>query len=129
MTQRPGLYIMEGKHGRGVYTSEDIEAGALIELCPVIVLNPKDTGQIHETHLHDYYFIWDIEQKSSAIALGYGSLYNHSSDPNAEYENDYDENVIRFTALKHIPAHHEILIHYNAGGSNEYGIWFDDSSE
>lgn len=40
------------------------------------------------THLFNYYFYW--EGKAVAIALGYGSLYNHSASPCARYRKVFD---------------------------------------
>ncbi len=124
-TQRPDLYIMENEKGRAVYSASDIEAGELIEICPVIVLNTEDTTKIHRTLLHDYYFIWDFAAKTSAIALGYGSLYNHAEEPNAEFEIDLNSDNIRIVAKRAIEAHEEILIHYMSEQQTEHKIWFE----
>lgn len=125
-TQLPGLYILEDEiKGRGVYCSEDIPEGSTIELCPVIILPPKDTKGIHGTSLHDYYFIWDRETKSSCIALGYGSLYNHSDSPNAEFLNDYGSKMIRVLAIDDIPAHQEICLNYISKDETEFKLWFE----
>jgi SET domain-containing protein len=125
-TQMPGLYIMEDEvKGRGVYCSEDITEGSMIELCPILILSPQDTEKIHATALHDYYFIWDRDIKSSCIALGYGSLYNHSDKANAEFLNDYESNMIRIQALTDIPAHQEICINYISKDEEEFSLWFE----
>lgn len=124
-TQIPGLYILEDDtKGRAVYCSEDIVEGSLIELCPVILLNANDTRIIHNTALHDYYFIWRDSEKTSALALGYGSLYNHSENPNAEFENDFEGKFIRIIALKHIAAHEEICLHYFSKAQVKDELWF-----
>jgi len=126
-TQLLGLYILEDEvKGRGVYCSEDIPEGSTIELCPVIVLPPQDTQMIHATALHDYYFIWDRDIKSSCIALGYGSLYNHSDNANAEFLNDYESNMIRILAIADIPAHQEICINYISKDEEEFSLWFEN---
>jgi len=126
-TQRPGLYILENEAGRGIFTASAIARNDLIELCPVIILSREDTQLIHRTRLHDYYFIWDLEAGSSAIALGYGSLYNHSDDPNAAFELDHQSGNIRITALKDIPAQDEIRINYITDPDAGYKLWFDQS--
>lgn len=126
-TQLPDLYILEDEvKGRGVYCSQDIPEGSMIELCPVIIIPPNDTKAIHETSLHDYYFIWDRHINSSCIALGYGSLYNHSDSPNAEFLNDYENNMIRIQALTYIPAHQEICINYISKDEDEFRLWFEN---
>ena len=122
----PGLYISEnGSKGRSVYSVQDISQGDVIELCPVIILGQEDTAKIHLTSLHDYYFVWDLEKKTSAIALGYGSLYNHSSKANAEFETDHSSNSIRIIASRNIEAHEEICLDYMSGLKTEHSLWFD----
>ena len=47
------------------------------------------------------------------IALGLGMVYNHSSDPNAEWEiNEEDNRFIRFVAVKEIKENEEICHDY-----------------
>jgi SET domain-containing protein len=125
-TQIPCLYIINNEQrGRSVLTSEHIPKDSIIEICPVIILSEEDTKNIHKTHLHDYYFVWDIEKGSSAIALGYGSLYNHSETPNAEIELDYSETCIRFIATRDIDNGEEITIDYIAAKDENIKLWFD----
>ena len=125
-TQLPGLYYLEtDSKGRSVFTSEDIVEGSIIEICPVIIINPSETKVIHKTHLHDYYFIWDIETGSSAIALGYGSLYNDSESPNIEFELEKSNQTIRFLALRNIQAGDELTVDYIAAKDEGIKLWFD----
>ena len=121
MTQLPGLYLRPSpRSGRGVFTSVSIPAGSVVELAPVIVLSAADRHRIHATLLHDYYFSWE---EGAAIALGFGSLYNHSPQPNLDFELDYDFEQIRFTARHAIASGQELLIDYLAG--DERGeLWF-----
>lgn len=128
-TQIPGLYIMETEEkGRGVFTSIPILKGDIIESAPVIVMDDKDRNDIHKTVLHDYYFLWEegLEEGEyhAAIALGYGSLYNHSKTPNAEFVPVFDEKVIEFIAVRDIEAGEEILIEYDEGGNSSFELWF-----
>lgn len=124
MLHIPSLYIAPSAlGGRGVFTSEPIEAGGIIEISPVIVVPAKDLSLIHQTYLHDYYFLW--EEGQCAIALGYGSLYNHAKEPNTEYEMDYPDQSISFYCIHSIAAGQEITINYIAGGNEKGEIWFD----
>ncbi len=121
MLHLPFIYVRPSPlGGRGVYTSQLIPEGTIVELAPVIVLNTQDRKAIHATGLHDYYFIWDGDQ--AVIALGYGSLYNHSSEANLAFEMDYEFDQIRFSAVRDIVAGEELLIDYLAGGGEE--LWF-----
>lgn len=116
----PPLYVMEvvGK-GRGIFCGVDLPEGSLIEICPVIVLPEVDRMLLDRTRLHDYYFMW--QGGRIAVALGFGSLYNHSTAPNAETHMDATRRTIDYYALRDIPAGTEILIDYQAEGK----LWFE----
>lgn len=122
----PFLYVQQHpKKGRGVFTAQRIPAGSSIESCPVIILSPEDTHHIHRTRLHDYYFLWG-EDGSSAIALGWGSLYNHSSRPNADYQMDLAHASIDFVAIRNIEPGQEITVSYTEGGIQNTTLWFEE---
>ena len=108
--------------GRGVFTAQPIPVGTPIELAPVILLSAADRRAIHATRLHDYYFQWAGDR--AAIALGYGSLYNHRADANAEFSLDYDFEQIRFVALRDIAAGEEITTDYRTGDPTMQ-LWFE----
>ncbi|WP_116106929.1 SET domain-containing protein [Lewinella sp. IMCC34191] len=121
MLHLPFIYVRPSPlGGRGVFTAQDIAAGTIVELAPVIVLSSQDRAVIHATGLHDYYFLWDVD--GAAIALGYGSLYNHASEGNLDFEMDYDYDQIRFVAARNVAAGDELLINYVAGGGET--LWF-----
>ena len=128
-SQIPNLYLDKNEKGRGVYTSSVIENNSIIELCPVIVLNRRERLLIHQTRLHDYYFMWDIANESCAIALGYGSIYNHSNSPNAAFDTLLEDEMIRFKSSRKIEAGEEICVDYIALKQEQYGIWFDPVKE
>ncbi len=126
MQRLPFLYFAESAiAGRGVFTGQTIEEGALIEICPVIVLPPQDLPVIHGTVLHDYYFLWGPDQKQGAIVLGFGSLYNHSHQPNAEFVLDYEKQTLDFYSLRRIAAGEEITITYNGLPGDFRAVWFE----
>ncbi|MDA8692445.1 SET domain-containing protein-lysine N-methyltransferase [Saprospiraceae bacterium] len=127
-TQSIPLYIVQDDNkGRSVYAGSDITKGSIIEICPIIILSNDDTLQIHKTLLHDYYFLWEEKKSTSAIALGYGSLYNHSNTPNADFELVYGDNEIHFLAIQDIVAGTEICIDYMSGKVGQSELWFDVS--
>jgi SET domain-containing protein len=110
--------------GRGVFTTEPIPAGSLIEICPVIVIPEKEVDVIHHTDLHDYYFVWGENNEQAAIALGYGSLYNHSYDPNAEFILDLNGRAIEVHALRDIRPGEEITFNYHGDPECRDDLWF-----
>lgn len=126
MQQIPGLYILktEGK-GRGVYTAGDIFEGSTIEVCPLIIIPEEQVATIHKTVLHDYYFRWGPEQKQAAILLGFGSLYNHSNEPNARAILLDADNEILIESIRTINSGEEITIDYFDDDNAKEHLWFE----
>lgn len=113
-------------HGMGVFAARNIEEGEVIEICPVLLFPKSELEHIRRTMLENYYFDWGDDDAWYAICLGYGSLYNHSYQPNAEYGMDFELNTIDFYCIKPIPAGEEILINYNGDAENQTKVWFED---
>ena len=99
--------------GRGVVAERKFQAGETIERPPVLVIPADEAPLIRDTRLAHYYFEWGDDCKQAAIALGYGSLYNHSYTPNARYEFREGEDCLEFIALRDIELGEEITINYN----------------
>ncbi|NCA99759.1 MAG: SET domain-containing protein-lysine N-methyltransferase [Clostridia bacterium] len=96
--------------GRCVVATCAIEAGDLIECCPVILFH-LEQDLLNRSGLGIYHFEWDDD--CEAIVLGLGSLYNHSFEPNARFIRDYEQQWIKFIAARPIAASEEITINYN----------------
>ena len=60
----------------------------------------------------------------AALALGYGSLYNHSYRPNARYV-DLGDRTKLFTAIWDIAAGEEITVNYNGEPGDETPVGFE----
>jgi SET domain-containing protein len=101
-------------HGLGVFATEPIAVGEIIERCPVLRIPAAQLENLDATLLYEYYFAWDGD---GGVALGFGSLYNHSSEPNAEYHKELEANVVVVRALTAIAAGEEITFCY--GGPAE----------
>lgn len=126
MQRLPALYFGPSPlGGRGVFTNTRIPEGAVLEICPVIVLPAEELPVIHNTKLHDYYFMWGWDDDQCAIALGYGSLYNHAYTPNAQYLIDIDNETIEFIALRDIQKGEEVTVSYNGDPEDKTRVWFD----
>jgi hypothetical protein len=107
-------------HGRGVFAGRAFLPGEPIEDCPVLLL---PAARVLDLGLGGYCFEWDGDQV--AIALGYGSLYNHSWHPNARYDHDYGAAVVTYSAVRPIPAGDEITINYSGDPDGRAELWFD----
>lgn len=113
--------------GRGMFATADIANGELIEVCPVLETRAGDYENLKPTSLRNYYFIWNDEPKKVVLCLGYGSLYNHSYEPNATYQKDTAAGTITFSAIKDIKADEEITVNYNYGNPEDKSkLWIDD---
>ncbi len=112
-------------HGRGVFAAADIQAGEVIEICPVLIFNKTELPFVRQTMLDNYYFDWGTEGEFFAVCLGYGSLYNHEYEPNAEYGMDFEAETIDFYAIKPIKAGEEITVNYNGEPGNMEKVWFE----
>ena len=58
------------------------------------------------------------------LQLGYGSLYNHSYEPNARYDDRAPATKV-FTALRDIRAGEEITVNYGGEPDSEAAVEFD----
>ena len=100
--------------------------GETIEVCPAIVLSEADARTLDATGLYDYYFGWGEDGMQAAIALGYGSLYNHSLMPNAEHRKNFAAGTVSIVAVRSIAAGEEIFIRYETGkGVDRPAVWFE----
>lgn len=107
------LYLKKLKgRGWGVFCSKPIPKSRVFETCPIIVLEGKHTNRLTPTSINEYHF--EFRGKSTAVVLGYGSLYNHSKkSANCDYRINHFSRTYSFYATKDIPAHTEICHDYN----------------
>ena len=121
----PYLTIAQsGNKGRGVFTTEAIAKGKVIEISPVVVLSTKDRKQVEKTKLFNYIFEWGNSHKKAAVALGYISVYNHSYNANCVYEMDFEEETITIKTVRAIKKGEELSINYNAEPNDTTEVWF-----
>ena len=111
--------------GRGVFTSENIEAGTVVEVAPVIVLSEKERKLLDQTLLHNYIFEWGNQKDHCCMALGYVPIYNHSYLSNCEYEMNFEQELISIKAVHFIKAGEELFINYNGNWNDNKPVWFD----
>ena len=115
--------ISDGEFNRGVFAIDSIPKGTLFHQAPVISYPNEQHEHIEKTLLADYAFEFGIGQ--SAILLGYGMLFNHSYEPNATYEINFDNYTFDFFAYKDIAAGEEIFINYNGDVDDLDPLWFN----
>jgi hypothetical protein len=118
--------------GRGVFAARGFKSGETVEICPVIVVSklandlPQEVGCV----LFGWsYLVTRQVGPQTAVALGYGSLYNHNNPANMRYEADDHLKALRFIAVRDIAQDEELTVNYNAyGGGPEWddNKWFEN---
>jgi len=123
------VYVARSKiknSGRGVFATQDIKKGELIEKCSVIEIPKHDLSNLNESILVTYFFYFGKNKERLAVALGFGSIYNHTYSPNATYKIKHREKTIDFIALNNIKKDDEITINYKQGNpKNKNPLWFE----
>jgi SET domain-containing protein len=115
------------RKGRGVFAVSPLAGGEIIVTAPIILIPAGEWPHIEPTVLAFYIYNFGptADEEHAAIALGYGSLYNHSYEPNAKYIKNWDEQVIRFIAVRDIQPGEEITINYDGSPEDQTPIWFE----
>jgi hypothetical protein len=137
------LYLksVPGK-GRGVYVGEDLPSGRLIHVSPMLLFaspqTSRDEGEekgedkqvksdrrgdggpccVEKDVLAHYTYTWD--HQTQALALGLGSMFNHSKHPNIGFVINKEKVIVSYTTLRDIRSHEELCISYG----NK--LWFED---
>lgn len=123
------LYIeLTQKKGKAVFTNIEIEAGVVVEISPVIVMNSDDRIHLDKTLLHDYIFEWGEKKDKCCMALGFIPIYNHSYNSNCEYFMDYEEEIIFVKTVRAIKKGEELTINYNGDWNDATKVWFEVES-
>lgn len=112
--------------GLGVFATDRIEKGDLIE-CVRVIVSPR--GEISLLHsagvMRNYVVEWGDKL---AIPTGYGPFYNHSYHPNAIHHKHLELNEIHFHALVDILPFEEITFNYGGFPTYNESLWFQVKS-
>jgi uncharacterized protein len=119
-----------GRGGRGVFARFRIAEGTSIERVPVILIPRNQVfgeSRVAQRCVRTswYVFDWGLQEGHEyvALALGFGSLYNHSYQPNAIYQMQAPD-IIEFIAHQTIEPGEEITINYNGYPDDEEPVGF-----
>jgi|TARA_R100001163_G_C4909218_1_gene94291 SET domain-containing protein len=106
------------KHGYGVFATEQISSGSIVEECMVCI----QTIPLSSGILSNYSFagpLLKLAHESSGnvkycvIPTGFAMIYNHDSkEPNLEWEHNVDNRLIVFKAKKDILPGEELTHNY-----------------
>jgi SET domain-containing protein len=122
------VYVAKSKipqGGRGVFACRDIKKGELIESCPVIEIPQDEAEFVSQSVLITYIYYLGKNKMRPVLALGFGSIYNHSYTPNAKYKAKLNKKLIDFVAIKDIKQDEEITVNYNQASKTQTPLWFE----
>jgi len=100
---------------RGVYAPKALQAGEIVEVCPVVLLPGPFTSL--PLPIRRITFPWGVltgDGDSHAIAYGYGGIYNHANPANLRYAALADIGCLQFTAARAIKEGEELTINFNS---------------
>ena len=108
--------------GRGVFASEAMDAGEVVEVAPVIVVPAEERELLEASSLRDHWYGWN-DDGDAAVAFGHASFYNHADDPTCEYDAHEVLDALVVRLRRPVAPGDELTIDYTGGGVEE--LWFD----
>jgi uncharacterized protein len=99
--------VRPGRFGLGVFATQPFATGETVEVCPCLEIPEEQVVGVLEA----YVFASAWTEGYNTLLFGYGSLYNHSADPNVEVVQE-GEDAIAMIALRDIEAGEELFHHY-----------------
>jgi len=118
-------------HGHGVFASEKIYSGEIVEKCPAIPIKLQELSFLKKSTISDYLFEWQTDPPSEykiAFVLGYCMVYNHSYSPNSRSLRNPKDNTMDFIALRDIESGEEITHNYHGDPNCKEPVWFEVKS-
>lgn len=105
--------------GKGIFATNDIEEGELVERCPMVRLGHR-SNYIHDPVLWQYCYTQPkcdcSECKNHGfyfwMVLGYGMIYNHQDIPNTKWVFNYNSSYADVIASKPIKKGEEVFVSY-----------------
>ena len=99
--------------GRGVHAAIRFYRGDEIDHCPAIFLEKIPSGKLSD-------YVFSTSQGKFVMALNKCSMFNHSDDPNAQWnvtgnDDDPDSWYVSVYALREIAPGEEIFLNYGPG--------------
>jgi uncharacterized protein len=94
-------------HRWGVFARQKIKKYEIIEESPYFFVPSSEIKLTPSCIPYSYEFNEDF-----IIGMGFSGLYNHSFDPNVEYEVDKVNEIMRHYAIKDIAIDEELTLNY-----------------
>ena len=113
---------LDERRGRCVIAAVACVAGTEVERSPVIIVPETDmlTRDAGLTVFEQYLLYWS-EEKGRELVMGGGLLmfYNHSDDPNIEFETGPEPETMSVITLRDVEAGEELTYDYGVP------LWFE----
>jgi uncharacterized protein len=91
----------------------------------VIPIPEHDMAGLSESILVTYFYFFGKKKERMVVALGFGSIYNHTDTPNATYKGQEKDQTIEYYALRDIKEDEEITVNYVQGKKKKkFPLWF-----
>jgi hypothetical protein len=127
--KRLELRLVPEISGWGVFATEFIAEGEIIELAPIILMPKKlidvaiwacqAEGIPNKDLMIDQYCIkW---KEDMACPLGWVGLYNHSDNNNANFIGNFESNLIGVQTIKDLNPCQQVLVYYSSDWFTEKG--------
>lgn len=104
-------------HGLGVFSISKIEKGEIVESCPFLAFPHTRDEKTPVFSNYTFCFPRAEDWHTHALVMGYGSYYNHSTDPNIDWYTMNDEKLFVFHAIRDIEPNEELFINYSNGSA------------
>ncbi len=110
--------------GWGAFCAKKIPKGKPFHVSTLLVLTRREANLLTDSSLEPYWYEFGKDGRRRAIALGLGSILNHSGEPNCSFHFSEKKRTITFYALRDISPHEELTHDYgwDSGSYAKYGV-------
>jgi SET domain-containing protein len=110
------IYVKDSPlHNLGVFSSQKIEKGEVIDVCPFLSFPQSSNERIPVFSNYTFCYPRSENWTTHALVMGYGSYYNHSETPSVDWNTNEDDRTFIFFALRDINEGEELFINYGNG--------------
>src|SRR6266498_1140278 len=118
----PDIYVAhtDTPKSRGVFANRHFKKGEIVEYCPLLIIEEPLCELSEQLKLIGFEMVPDT---SSAIALGFGSLYRQDGASNMRCEVKTEQPVLVFTTVRSVEKDEELTVDYHAENSLPLKAW------
>ena len=112
------IYLKDSPlHNLGVFSSQKIEKGEVIDICPFISFPQSSKEKIPVFSNYAFCYPRSENWTTHALVLGYGSYYNHSETPSVDRNTNENDRTFIFFAIRDSDEGEELFINYGNGSN------------